>query len=79
MSANHQYPIDVTDMQWDILHIPTRLLLDSRVVDVLRSSTPTFAILSSLNPLFFNGIIDALHSRTGCEQKTLESNKSGRD
>jgi SNF2 family DNA or RNA helicase len=37
-----------------------RLLLDSRVVDLSRWSTPTFATLSSLSPLFFNGIRDVL-------------------
>jgi hypothetical protein len=36
------------------------LLLDSRVVDLSRSSAPTFATLSSLNPLFFNGLRNAL-------------------
>ena len=30
------------------------LLLDSRVVDVLMASNPTFAMLSSVKPLFFN-------------------------
>jgi transposase-like protein len=32
-----------------------RLLLDSRVVDVPRSSNPMVVILSSSKPLFFNG------------------------
>jgi hypothetical protein len=36
------------------------LLLDSRVVELSRSSVPTFATLSSLNPLFFNGLRNAL-------------------
>jgi hypothetical protein len=30
------------------------LLLDSRVVDVLMASNPTFAMLSSVKPLFFH-------------------------
>jgi transposase-like protein len=33
-----------------------RLLLDSRVVDVLMAYNPTFVMLSFLNPLFFNGL-----------------------
>ena len=37
-----------------------RPLLDSRVVDLSRWSTPTFATLSSLSPLFFNGIRNVL-------------------
>jgi len=37
-----------------------RLLLDSRVVDLSRWSTPAFATLSSLSPLFFNGIRNVL-------------------
>ena len=36
------------------------LLLDARVVDLSRWSTPTFATLSSLSPLFFNGIRNVL-------------------
>jgi len=35
-------------------HDPTRLLLDSRGVDVSMASNPTFVFLSSLKPLFFN-------------------------
>ena len=35
-------------------HIPRRLLLDSRVVDLSMASNPTFVFLSSLEPLFFN-------------------------
>ena len=31
----------------------TRLLLDSRVVDMLMASTPNFVMLPSLKPLFF--------------------------
>ena len=33
-----------------------RLLLDSRVVDVLMAYNPTFVILSSLKSLFFNSL-----------------------
>jgi hypothetical protein len=33
-----------------------RLLLDSRVVDVPRSSTPTFGTSSFWKPFFFNGL-----------------------
>jgi hypothetical protein len=35
---------------------PPRLLLDSRVVDVLRSSNLIVVTLSSLQPFFFNGL-----------------------
>jgi hypothetical protein len=38
-----------------------RLLLDSRVVDVPRSSNPIVVPLSSSNPLFFNGLKKAVH------------------
>jgi hypothetical protein len=38
-----------------------RLLLDSRVVDVLRLPNLILVILSSLKPLFFNGLKKALH------------------
>jgi len=37
-----------------------RLLLDSRVVDVSRSSNLIVVTLSSWNPFFFNGFIKAL-------------------
>jgi hypothetical protein len=36
------------------------LLLDSRVVDVPMAYNPTFAILSSLKPLFFNSLKNEL-------------------
>ena len=38
-----------------------RLLLDSRVVDLSMAYTPTFVILSSLKPLFFNSLKNELH------------------
>jgi hypothetical protein len=37
-----------------------RLLLDSRVVDVSMAYPPTLVILSSLKPLFFNGLKNEL-------------------
>jgi hypothetical protein len=37
-----------------------RLLLDSRVVDVLMAYNPTFVMLSFLKPLFFNSLKNAL-------------------
>jgi hypothetical protein len=37
-----------------------RLLLDSRVVDLPMESNPTCVILSSLKPLFFNSLKNAL-------------------
>jgi hypothetical protein len=37
------------------------LLLDSRVVDLLRLSNLILVTLSSLKPLFFNGLKKALH------------------
>ena len=37
-----------------------RLLLDSRVVDVPMAYNPTFVILSSLKPLFFNSLKNEL-------------------
>jgi hypothetical protein len=37
-----------------------RLLLDSRVVDVPMAYNPTLVILSSLKPLFFNRLKNAL-------------------
>jgi hypothetical protein len=40
--------------------IPEWLLLDSRVVDVPRVYNRTFVILSSLKPLFFNSLKNAL-------------------
>ena len=47
------------------LHAPDyiillRLLLDSRVVDVPMAYNPTFVMLSSLKPLFFNGLKNEL-------------------
>ena len=39
----------------------TRLLLDSRVVDVPRSSNLIVVTLFSLRPFFFNGLKKALH------------------
>jgi hypothetical protein len=38
----------------------TRLLLDSRVVDVPMAYNPTFVMLSSLKPLFFNSLKNEL-------------------
>ena len=40
--------------------IPARLLLDSRVVDVPMAYNPTFVMLSSLKPLFFNSLKNEL-------------------
>ena len=40
--------------------LETRLLLDSRVVDLSMASTPTFVMLSSLKPLFFNSLKNEL-------------------
>ena len=37
-----------------------RLLLDSRVVDVPMAYNPTFVMLSSWKPLFFNGLKNEL-------------------
>jgi hypothetical protein len=37
-----------------------RLLLDSRGVDVRMSYTPIFVTISSLKPLFFNGLKNEL-------------------
>jgi Protein of unknown function (DUF4058) len=45
---------------WPDVHNRLRLLLDSRVVDVLRLSNLILVILSSLKPLFFNGLKKAL-------------------
>ena len=39
---------------------PSRLLLDSRVVDVPMAYNPTFVMLSSLKPLFFNNLKNEL-------------------
>ena len=39
-----------------------RLLLDSRVVDLPMAHNPTFVILSSLKPLFFNSLKNELRS-----------------
>ena len=50
--------------------------MDSRVVDVPRAYDPTFVILSSWKPLFFNRCKISCASRTTREPKTLESNKS---
>ncbi len=43
---------------WDGL--PVWLLLDSKVVDLRGSSTPTFVALSFVNPFFFNGLKNEL-------------------
>src|SRR5262245_24715767 len=53
-----------------------RLLLDSRGVEVPRAYTPTFVLLSSLQPFFFKSLKKGCASRTTREHKTLESNKS---
>ena len=42
------------------VHIPTRLLLDSRVADVPMVYNLTFVILSSVKPLFFNNLKNEL-------------------
>jgi hypothetical protein len=39
---------------------PMRLLLDFRVVDVPMASNPTFAMLSSVKPFFFNSFKNEL-------------------
>jgi hypothetical protein len=39
---------------------PIWLLLDSRVVDVPMAYNPTFVMLSSLKPLFFNSLKNEL-------------------
>jgi hypothetical protein len=39
---------------------PMRLLLDFRVVDLLMAYNPTFAMLSSVKPLFFNSLKNEL-------------------
>ena len=44
----------VTPAPVDALEGPSRLLLDSRVVDVPMASNLTFVMLSSWKPLFFN-------------------------
>ena len=54
MAFRHRRGDDLT------LPIRPRLLLDSRVVDMLVVSTPNFVLLSSLKPLFFNGLKNAL-------------------
>jgi integrase/recombinase XerD len=75
-----QVKLDLDPPQLHILetkfHKSRRLLLDSRVVDVPMSSNPTFVTLSSLKPLFFNGLKISCDSRTTLEHKTPESNKS---
>ena len=43
------------------MRIGHRLLLDSRVVDVLRLSNLILVTLASLKPFFFNGLKKALH------------------
>ena len=43
-----------------VLPILLRLLLDSRVVDMLMASIPNFVILSSFKSLFFKGLRKAL-------------------
>jgi transposase-like protein len=52
---------DLTDTIFARHHQPLRLLLDSRVADLLRLSNPILVILSSLKSLFFNGLKKALH------------------
>ena len=47
--------------QFDVLWYLNRLLLDSRVVDSPRSSNLIVVTLSSMKPLFFNGLKKALH------------------
>ena len=42
------------------IQIPTRLLLDSRGVDVPMAYNLTFVMLSSLKPLFFNNLKNEL-------------------
>ena len=57
----------------------TRLLLDSRVVDVPMSSNPIVVTLSSLKPFLFQWpSIRRCASRTMVEHKTPESDKSER-
>jgi hypothetical protein len=53
------------------------LLLDSRVVDVLRLSNLILVTLASLKPFFFNGLKEALHfsDNVGASDPP-ESNKS---
>ena len=43
-----------------VVYIEDRLLLDSRVVDLLMAYNPTFVMLSFLKPLFFNSLKNAL-------------------
>src|SRR5262249_34105127 len=47
------------DCKYHVVFIPTyrrRLLLDSRVVDLLMAYNPTFVMLSFVKPLFFNSL-----------------------
>jgi hypothetical protein len=52
------------ELECDVVYIdgqfvspnPERLLLDSRVVDLPMAYNPIFVTLSSLKPLFFNGL-----------------------
>ena len=69
--------------KWTV-HMPSRLLLDSRVVDVPMASNSIVVTLSSLKPFFFNSLNTEVRfsdhvgaaSRTMLEHTTLESNKS---
>src|SRR6266446_76448 len=57
--------LSVSDAQWRIrpwnpIRAYPRLLLDSRVVNLPMAYNPTFVILSSLKPLFFNSLKNEL-------------------
>jgi len=54
-SHNRTLTIDFHD---ETTHIPPRLLLDSRVVDVTRSYNPIFITISSFKPFLFNNLIN---------------------
>jgi hypothetical protein len=47
---------DIGGVAYFVWAFTPRLLLDSRVVDVLMAYTPTFVILSSLKSLSFNSL-----------------------
>ena len=51
---NRTLTIDFHD---ETTHIPPRLLLDSRVVDVTRSYNPIFITIASFKPFLFNDLI----------------------
>src|SRR5262245_58228522 len=53
-SGTHPTPTPIVHSR--ALHVGTRLLLDARVVDVPMMYHPTFVMLSSLQPLFFNSL-----------------------